>query len=439
MTRQAEPTGAARPMRILIFSQWCDPEPGAIRSLPLARWFRERGHDVQILTGVPNYPGGKVYDGYRIKFKQIEHIDGVEIVRVPLYPSHDSSSFKRVLNYLSFALSAATIGAFSVKRADICFVVSPPPTIGVAALILKYIRRIPYVYHVSDMWPDSAIESGMFGQGTVKRASERVLHWWCNFLYRQSKAVTVLADMPRKVLTERGVPDEKLHVVYNWADEALFKPLSKDTLLAADLGISDEHFNLIYAGNFGVFQNLEVAVRAAHQVRDTAPALRLYLIGTGTEERRLKSLVNELGADNVTFCDRRPYTDMPAISALSDAMLVHLSDIPLLRWTVPSKTMNALAMGIPMLMAAVSDTARLVEESNSGVVCRPDDVNEMAAAMLKLSALTPEQLSELGNNGLQFYHERISLDRGGKLMEDIFTDVLGSADATNAPQQRADT
>jgi len=407
-------------LKILILTQWFDPEPGAIRGLPLAKWLLDRGHDVEVITGVPNYPGGKIYEGYKIRFFQREIMDGVPIIRVPLYPSHDRSAVRRVANYLSFAMSAATIGAFSAKSADICFAVSPPPTLGIPALVIKFFRRIPYVYHVSDMWPDSAVESGMFGHGRVKRVAEKILHWWCNLLYRKAAAVTVLADAPLEVLAERGVPREKLDVVYNWADESLFHPMERDAELACELGVSQDHFNLIYAGNFGVFQNIEIAIRAAHMIAEQAPQFRLVLVGTGTEEEKLKGLVNELDIRNVSFHGRRPYTDMPALSALADAMLVHLSDVPLLRWTVPSKTQVALAMGIPMLMAATSDTARLVTESNSGVVCVPDDPKVMAEAMLKLVSLETQQLRELGQNGLEFYRKKISLDCGGRLMEDIF-------------------
>jgi len=418
-------------LKILFLTQWFDPEPGAIRGLPLARWFQARGHEVEVITGFPNYPGGRVYDGYKVRIRQRETMDGVPVIRVALYPSHDRSAIRRVFNYLSFALSAATIGAFSAGRADVCFAVSPPPTLGVPALVLKYLRRIPYVYHVSDMWPDSAVESGMFGDGRLKRISEKVLHWWCNLIYEKADAVTVLADAPQQVLTERGVPLDKLRVVYNWADESLFFPREPDAQLAQELGISPDHFNLVYAGNFGVFQNLEVAIRAAHKIAVAAPNFRLVLLGTGTEEEKLKALAEELGARNVSFHQRRPYTDMPAVSALSDAMLVHLSDIPLLRWTVPSKTQVALAMGIPMLMAATSDTARLVTESNAGVVCIPDDVDAMADAMRELASLDGCELERLGQNGLEFYRERISLDCGGEIMEELFLEILGRRDQAN--------
>ena len=413
-----------RKLKILFLTQGFDPEPGAIRGLPLAKWFLARGHEIEVITGIPNYPGGKVYEGYKVRFFQRETMDGVSVIRVPLYPSHDRSAIGRILNYVSFALSAATIGAFAAMKADVCFVISPPPTLGIPAFVLKYLRRLPYVYHVSDMWPDSAVESGMFGNGRFKAVSEKILHWWCNLVYRKSAAVTVLADAPFDVLVERGVPPEKLHVVYNWADESMFYPMEKDANLARELDISSDHFNLIYAGNFGIFQNLEIVIRAAHKVRDKAPNLRLILIGTGTEEKKLKALVKELGAANVSFRDRRPYVDMPAVSALSDAMLVHLSDIPMLRWTVPSKTQVALAMGIPILMAAVSDTARLITESGGGVVSQPDDADAVAAAILRLTSMKPAELENMGANGLEFYKRCISLERGGLLMERIFENVV---------------
>jgi len=415
-------------IKVLILTQWFDPEPGAIRGLPLAKWLMGQGHDVEVLTGVPNYPGGRVYEGYKIRFLHREVMDDVPVIRVPLFPSHDESAFRRVLNYVSFAVSASTIGVCAAKRADVCFAVSPPPTLGVPALVLKYLRRIPYVYHVSDMWPDSAIESGMFGQGRIKKFSERLLNWWCNLLYRKAASVTVLADAPLIELVERGVPNRKLDVVYNWADETLFHPMDRDPALAKELDVSSDFFNLVYAGNFGVFQNLEVAIRAAHAIAEQAPRLRLILIGTGTEEASLKSVARELEAKNVFFHDRRPYSDMPAISALADVMLVHLSDIPLLRLTVPSKTQVALAMGIPMLMAATSDTARIVRESKSGVVCVPDDIEAMANAMLTLSDMTQGELDQLGQNGLEFYTRKISLARGGGRMVEILRRAAGKHD-----------
>ncbi|MFK8030847.1 MAG: glycosyltransferase family 4 protein [Gammaproteobacteria bacterium] len=419
MTESTAATSGKK-LRVLFLTQWFDPEPGAIRGLPLAKWFVEQGHEVEVVTGVPNYPGGKVYDGYKIRFRQRENIDGVSILRVPLYPSHDQSAIPRILNYLSFAFSAATIGAFSVSRADVCFTYSPPPTVGVPSLIYKWFRRMPFVYHIADLWPDSAIESGMLGTGKLSRFAHRVLTWWCNVIYKQAAAVTVLSDTMKQMLIDRGVPAEKIHVVYNWADEELFKPLPRDERLAAELNLSPENFNLVYAGNFGVFQNLEVAIRAAVKIKDQAPNFRLILIGTGTEEQRLKDLIDELKAENVQIHGRRPYNEMPAISALSDAMLVHLSDEPFLRCALPSKTQIGLAMGIPTLMASSSDASLIIDRANAGIVCEPDNIDAMAASMAEFASLDGAALQKMGESGLTYYHENISLERGGQLMEAIF-------------------
>ncbi|MFQ5534596.1 MAG: glycosyltransferase family 4 protein [Sphingomonadales bacterium] len=419
-------------MRILLLSQWFDPEPGAIRGLPLASWLVRQGHDVEVITGFPNYPGGKVYDGYKIQFCQRETMDGIPVIRVPLYPSHSRSSLGRLVNYISFAMAAAFIGVFKAQAADIAFVIGPPPTLGLPAFFLKYLRGIPFIYHISDMWPESAVESGMLGSGRKKQIFEWILTKWCNLVHKRAAKITVLADAPKQVMIERGVPEKKLEVVYNWADEKTFKPMPKEPELAKKLGIDLNHFNLIYAGNFGVFQNLEIAVRAAHSVQKTCPNLRLVLIGTGTEEQALKNITTELGATNVKFIGRQSYQDMPAISALSDAMLIHLSDVPLLRWTVPSKTQIALAMGIPMLMAAVSDTARIVRKAQAGVVCAPDDIISMAQAMTEIYSASPETLSNYGQNALNFYHREMSLEHGGTTMLELFKMVL----AENASMTR---
>ena len=148
-------------MRIVLLSQWFDPEPGATKGLPLAKWLEERGHTVKVLTGFPNYPGGKVYDGYAIRPWQRQTMDGINVLRVPLYPSHDRSAAGRIANFTSFAVSAATIGTAMIGPADVGYVYHPPPTIGLAAVAMKMLRRIPFAYHIADMWPDTVFESGM--------------------------------------------------------------------------------------------------------------------------------------------------------------------------------------------------------------------------------------------------------------------------------------
>src|SRR5205809_7924688 len=187
-------------MRTIFLTQWFDPEPGAIRGLPLARWLTARGHDVRVLTGVPNYPGGRVYPGYRMRLWQREVMDGVSVLRVPLYPSHDTSPVGRVANYTSFALSAATLGAALIGRGDVAYVYHPPATVGLPAVVLTALRGVPFVYHIADMWPEAVVASGMLGDNAARRVVERLLAGWCRLTYGRAGALSVLSPGFKRLL-----------------------------------------------------------------------------------------------------------------------------------------------------------------------------------------------------------------------------------------------
>ncbi len=408
-------------MRTLFVTQWFDPEPGAIRGLPLAKWLRAHGHDVEVLTGFPNYPGGRVYPGYEVRWRDREVMDGVPVLRVALYPSHDLSPLRRIANYASFALSSATIGVASAKRADVAFVYHPPPTVGLAGVVLRRLRGIPFVYHIADMWPESVVESGLVGRGRGRAIAERAIGAWCDFVYREAAAITVLSPGFKRLLVERGVPAEKVHVIYNWADEDVFRPLPRNEALAASLGIAGT-FNVVYAGNFGVFQGLETLLRAAALTRDL-PDVRWVFAGTGQEEPRLKALAAALGLPNVVFLGRRQYWEMGELNALADVQVVHLRDLPFFAATVPSKTQVSLASGRPVLMAVRGDSADLVRRAGAGVVCEPERPEEMADAVRRLYALPESERQAMGERGARFYRQELSLARGGALMDALLREV----------------
>lgn len=408
-------------MRILLLSQWFDPEPGATKGLPFAKWLQQRGHDVSALTGFPNYPGGKVYGGYKIRFSQKEVMDGVDVLRVPLYPSHNQSSIKRFANFTSFALSAATIGAARVPKSDVGFVYHPPPTVGLAASVLKRMRKIPFVYHIADMWPDTVTESGMLRSKKAKRIAHYTISKWCNFVYREAHSITVLSPGFKELLIERGVPANKVHVIYNWTDEATFKPLPRDEELARTLGMSGK-FNIVYAGNLGPMQGLDTVLEAAVQVQDR-PEIQIVFAGTGHEERALKDQATALGLSNVLFLGRRQYWEMPKINTLADVLLVHLRDLPFFNATIPGKTQVSLASGKATLMAVAGDAAKLVEIANAGVSCPPENPAAMANAMRQLHDLPQEKLYQYGRNAHEFYNRELSLNAGATKTEALLVEA----------------
>ena len=175
-------------MRILILTQWFDPEP-TFKGLLFARELAARGHEVEVLTGFPNYPDGKVYPGYRIRPWVREKIDGINVLRVALYPSHNKSGLNRVFNYLSFAFSAAVIGSALIRKPDVMYVYHPPITVGFAAIVIGFLRRTPFIYDICDLWPDTVGASGMMSNPMALS----LIGKWCNYVYRRAQHVTVVS------------------------------------------------------------------------------------------------------------------------------------------------------------------------------------------------------------------------------------------------------
>src|SRR5579871_2395173 len=255
-----------RPLRLIFLTITYHPEPGAQHGLPLAKWMAARGHDVKVLTCFPQYPLGRIYDGYRQCLRQWEDVQGIPTLRVPIYPSHDTRALRRMVTYFSFMLTSTLPGVPSIGPADVVFLYEPPPTNGVAALALKLFRGTPIVHHIADMWPETVIESGMLRNERIKGIASRIIGAYCRFLYRQASAVSVLSPGFKRMLMARGVPEEKIEVVYNWADEDMFSPRERDEELARQFGFTGK-FNFVYSGNLGPLQNIETVVRAATRLK----------------------------------------------------------------------------------------------------------------------------------------------------------------------------
>ncbi len=408
-------------MRVIFLTITFYPEPNAIHGLPLAKALAARGFDIRVLTGFPQYPQGRIYPGYRMRPWQRETVDGIPILRVPIYPSHDTSATRRILTYLSFAFFAATIGVALIGSADLVYLYDPPPTNGLASLILKLFRGTPIVHDIADMWPETVIESGMVRGERTKKIVSSILGAWCRFLYRQADVVTVLSDGFKRLLIERGVPADKVKVVRNWADETTFHPLEPDRALASELGF-DGRFNIVYAGNLGVYQGLDTVIKAAALIKDH-PKIQVVIIGIGPKQDELKRLAAELQVDNVLFLGGRPYAEMPKINNLADVLLIHLKDIAFLHATIPGKTQVSLATGRPVLMAVRGDAADIVREAGAGIICEPENPEDMARAMVELFQLSKDELEEMGRRGRSYYLDNLSLDSAGKQIDEIFRSV----------------
>lgn len=398
--------------RVLLLTQWFDPEP-TFKGLVFARELVQQGFEVEVVTGFPNYPGGKVYPGYKIKWLQREMMEGVHITRVALYPNHDQSAIKRILNYVSFLGSSLFYGLFMAKRADVIYAYHPPLTVGITASLLRLIRRIPVVYDIQDMWPDTLRATGMVNNARVLT----VAGWVCQFVYRYVDRIVVLSPGFKRLLLSRGVPVKKMEVIYNWADEAsLATPIEPEFVRLPD----DGRFKVLFAGNMGKAQALDAVLDSAAILQRRKVNACFFMLGGGLEVVGLKERVKDMQLTNVVFLPAVPMAQVGALLQKADALLVHLRKDPLFEITIPSKTQAYMAVGKPLLMAVNGDAANLVVESGGGVVAESENPIALAAAIEKLSALPPADLADMGIKAKAYYQKHLSLSVGASRFGEIF-------------------
>lgn len=405
-------------MRLLLVSQWYDPE-GSSAALPgvISRAIMRRGHEVHVLTGFPNYPSGVVFDGYRVKPYRREDLSGITVHRAPLYASHDANVPRRAANYLSFALGATSVGLSRLPAVDAALVYGAPVTAAVPAMALKRVRKTPFVYHMQDLWPQAVLQSSMLT--SRHDVVERTLQRLCDEVYRSASTVAVTSPSMAGHVTARGIPEEKVCFLPNWADERSFRPVAKDPALASQLGI-DRRFSVMYAGLFGEYQALDVLVEAARLLRGRAD-IGFALVGGGVMEQSLRSTVARHELDNVTFAPVQPFARMSHVLALGDVQVIALRDQPLLRTQLPSKLPATLAAGRPVLGALAGDAADVLSRSGAGVLVPQGSADAMAQAIVRLADADPDELGAMGHRGREFYlrsySEDVAVDRLVGLLE----------------------
>ncbi|ASR51035.1 hypothetical protein B5J99_05765 [Blastomonas fulva] len=391
-------------VRILYLTQWFDPEP-AFKGADFAAALAARGHDVEVATAFPNYPGGKLYPGYRIRPYANERIRGLKVHRLWVYPSHDASSFGRIANYLSFFVSALVFGLLRAHRYDVIYVYHPPITPGVAAALFGMVRRKPMVIEIQDLWPDSVMASGMAGGRT-----DRILTSLCRFVYRRASHVIPQSDGMRARLIERGVPEQKLTRIFNWstyqAPSAAAPALPDKTHVLGPAG----RFNIIYGGNLGQAQALSSVIHAVAAARRIEPAVHLHLFGHGIESGPLVELASSVAPDGVTLHGTVDRVAMDRIFDLANALVMHLKDDPLYEITLPSKMQHYLSCGKPVIAGIRGEAAKLLLQSGAALVTQPEDVQTMADAMVQLARMSPIELQAMGQRGKRFYESHMAFD-----------------------------
>lgn len=405
-------------MKIGIVSQFYAPEPGpAMLPTELANELARRGHEVQVVTGFPNYPTGQLADGYKLTRRVDEMRDGVAIRRVYLHPDHASAA-GRLCNYTSFGISSLANGLGVLRHVDAVWVNASPITLSWPILGLRAIRR-PVVSHILDLWPESLYATG-FGRFADNRVARKVLEQWTGSIYRNSDLVAHISPGVRETLIDRGVPADKLRHVPMWADERTFHP--GGTPIRQELGLTNDAIVMAYAGALGDAQGLETLIDACSQVRD--PRFVCLIAGSGSAEAALRGRARNV--NNVRFLGRLPQARMTDLMASIDASYISLRDTALGSVSTPSKTQAALASGVPILAAAKGDLPRIVEASRVGLTADPTDPTSVALAINHLCRMSPRARAEMGRAARATYVEKFSLSRGADRVEEMLHEAASN-------------
>ena len=373
-------------MRIGILTQYYPPEMGApqARLSELAARLAELGHETVVLTALPNYPQGRIYQGYRRLFVR-ERQGDVSVLRTPIWPTKSVSLIPRTASYVSFALSSLAIGALRLPRVDVLITESPPLPLGLTGFLLSRLKRARWVFNVSDLWPETAIALGSLGDGRLTRLA----YWLEAFCYRRASAVSCQSREIEQSINER-FPQVRTISFVNGTDTDRFSPARRSETFWRDL-VGDGRSVAVYAGLHGACQGLDQLIDAAERLQDDR--LRLVFVGDGPEKEALIESSERRRLANVTFLEPQPKDAIPALLASADIALVPLRTR--LKGAVPSKLYEAMASGLPVVLVAEGEPAEIVRATNAGITVAPGDIEGLAAALQRLAGSEGER-EELG-------------------------------------------
>jgi glycosyltransferase involved in cell wall biosynthesis len=394
-------------VKILILTQYFPPETGAAqnRLWNLASRLRDKGADVTVLTGMPNYPQMKIHEGYRKRCYLKETMNEFTVHRCWLYAGTSKSIFPRLLTYFSFVVTSFFTGWFKLGRFDYILCESPPLFLGISAVLLKELKGAKLIFNVSDLWPESAEKLGLitnrFLLGITTKLEER--------LYRSSFLITGQTKGIVRNISNR-CPGKKVHWLKNGVDLDSFRDLpAKDFSWRLDNGFTEDDFLLLYAGILGHAQGLEVLLKAAQLLKEQKK-IRFILVGDGPERDKLVRLKEELKLENLFFFPAVPRVQLLRIIAGIDVALIPLRKIDLFKGAIPSKMFENLALRKPILLGVEGEAKELfIDEGNTGLAFVPEDEHDLAAKARILFEDRKLTL-ELGENGFNYVSRMFNWD-----------------------------
>ncbi len=398
-------------MKILYVSQYFPPEMGApaARAVELSRHWARMGHTVTVLTGFPNHPTGVVPEEWRARLRGLHHtetIDGVRVVRTWLWPLPNRKAHERIRNYASFCFSAAISGLF-IARPDVIVATSPQLLCALAGWWLAFWKRVPFVFEVRDLWPESLAAVGAGGEGTMLH---RTLGAIAGFLYRRAKRIVVVSPAFKDHLMRYwNVPAEKISVVENGVETDLFRSDPAAIEVRKELHL-EGRFLVCYIGTMGNAHGLETLIDAAEDLQSTLPQALFLLIGEGAEKEHIVDLARARGLTNVQFLGQQPRERIPAYVSAADLCLVMLKKTELFKTVIPTKLLEYMACERPVIVGVDGQARAIAEEAGGGLFVEPEDSPALAQAIRNLA--NDEQLRrQMGASGRRYIIGKFSREK----------------------------
>jgi colanic acid biosynthesis glycosyl transferase WcaI len=402
-------------VKILIISQYFWPENFKINDLALG--LKERGNEVTILTGKPNYPDGKFYPGYNFINRKVEYYQGIKVIRSPLIRRGNCSGVRLFINYISFAIFASFAAVFRLsKTADAIFVYEPSPiTVGIPALVYKYFSRAPIYFWIQDLWPESLIAAGDVKSKLILKLTDRLVR----LIYRKSEVIFISSKSFKHSITEKGVDSEKIYYLPNWAEDIYNEPVGRDKDIAGLL--PSKGFKIMFAGNIGESQDFESIVNAAEKTSGYDD-IHWIIVGDGRKKSWIEQEIRLKKMNNIHLIGRHPMRMMPSFFREADVMLVSLKDEPIFSLTVPAKIQTYLACGKPILAMINGEGADVIRESKSGYAVNAGDFNALADRVIEMYNMPKTNLDIMAKASKEFYLNNFnSKDLIDKLMSVFYS------------------
>jgi glycosyltransferase involved in cell wall biosynthesis len=421
-------------VKILYVSQYFPPEMGApaARAAELAQHWAQSGHDVSVLTGFPNHPTGVVPKEWRARLRHItyrEKFGSVDVFRTWLWPLPNRKAHERMRNYASFCVSAALRG-LTIPCPDVIIATSPQLLVGLAGWWLALAKRVPFVFEVRDLWPESLAAIGMGAENSLLHQSLAAI---ANFLYRRSDRIVVVTPAFKERLIQYWrVPAEKIAVVENGVETHLFAPATAtaNDRLRRELGAQGK-FLVCYVGTMGMAHGLETLLDAASQLQHQRSNVQFLLVGEGAEKERIKALARSRNLANVRFLDQQPRGTIPAFISASDACLVLLKKTEIFKTVIPTKMLEFMSCARPVILGVEGQARQIIEAAGAGRAIEPENSAAMVQAISQLAA-NRDLCTTLGQQGREYILRHFSRSRTADKYVTALQSLLGEPQQSKA-------